>query len=84
MLTIKQFDGQYTQAEIDAMNKTAQEAIAYFEVNSAELASKERDQIVADIHSHCAGLYDQNLGRVNAGFDGLLSEQWQRLLESRR
>lgn len=83
MLTLNQFDGQYTQTDVDVMNAAVREAIAHYGVDSADLSDKERAEIIREIENACAGFYDAELGSVNAAFENLLSDGWQRLLKSR-
>ncbi len=82
MITIDQLGGQYSQADADAMNEAARQAIFHFDVETADLSEKERRQIIDEIETTIVANFFG--GRLLYEIGDLLPEAFQRLLAARR
>jgi len=80
-ITLSQFDGQYSQGDIDAMNTKVAEVLAEHDFTNADLSDRERAEIVRAVEGEVAGNYDPSIGW--SGTIELMPAKWSRLIAGR-
>jgi hypothetical protein len=81
-IILGQFDGQYRQDEIDAMNAKVAEVLEAHNFAKVDLSDRERAEIVRAVEGEVSGNYDPNIGW--SGVVELMPAKWGRFLASRR
>lgn len=81
-ITLAQFDGQYDQTEVNAMNAKVTEVLEEHGFSRADLSQSERASIMRAVEHEVSGCYDRQIGW--SGVHSLMPAQWGRLIEARR
>ncbi len=81
MITRAQFGSRFSQADIDAMNAAIDDAIFFFDIETADLSERERLQLIDEIETNVVANFFN--GQVLYQTQDLLPEVYQRLLASR-
>jgi len=81
MITLSQFDGQYSQDEIDAMNAKVAEVLEAYCFAEADLSNHERLEILRAVENEVSGNYNPDIGWP--GVVEFMPAKWHRLLVRR-
>ena len=84
MITLSQLDdvNEFTQADVDAMNKIAAGIAEHFGVGEAGLGKHEHNEIIGLIESYVSANFDREIGLIGSA-DEALPPEWKRLLAGR-
>lgn len=78
MITITQFDGQYTLADVAKMNAAVADILAHHRFSDADLTDRQRAEITAAVQHEVTGRWDD--GSLDP--DTCMPAGWARLIRA--
>jgi hypothetical protein len=78
IISFDQFDGQYTQEDVDFMNEKLKEVLAFYKVADSNLTRAERNQLIHDVALNVTSNYDENIGCGD--IETLMPDEWKRVI----